>query len=183
MATARHIALLRGINVGGKNRLRMADLAAAFEEAGCGEVRTYIQSGNVAFEAPARTARAAPGLVETILQERHGVMSPVVTRSAGELGEVIGGVPFRGERADPACLHVMFLRDTPSAARARALDPDRSPGDVLELVGREIYLHLPNGVAGSKLTNAYFDKTLGTVSTGRNWRTVLKLAELCGLSE
>ena len=72
----------------------------------------------------------------------------------------------------------MFLADTPTAAQARALDPQRSPGDELALVGRDLYLRLPSGMGRTKITNAWVDRTLGTVSTARNWRTVLKLIEL-----
>ncbi len=180
MAGKRHIALLRGINVGGRNKLRMADLDGVFEEVGCTAVESYIQSGNVVFEAPAQVAASVPGRVEALLAARYGVRSPVVTRTADELAGVVGGVPFAGKRADPACLHVAFLGVRPTAKAAAALDPVRSPGDVFQVVGREVYLHLPHGVAATKLTNAYLDKTLGTVSTLRNWRTVLKLAEMCG---
>jgi len=179
MASGYHIALLRGVNVGGKNRLAMEDLRGLVLEAGGAAPRTYIQSGNVVFEATAAAAKRVPGVLRSLLAERCGVNSPVVVRSAMELAAVAEGVPFRGKMADPASLHVMFLADRPTKARAGALDPDRSPGDAFALVGREVYLHLPNGVARSKLTNAYFDSTLGTVSTGRNWRTVQKLLGMC----
>lgn len=180
MATTRHIALLRGINVGGKNRLAMADLAAEFERAGCREVKTYIQSGNAVFTAPATVAKKAPALVEARLREAFGIESPVIVRTREELASVVKGVPFTGGQADPASLHVAFLAKRPAASRSP--DPDRSPGDAFALVGCELYLHLPNGVAKTKLTNAYLDKTLGTVSTLRNWRTVCKLAEMCGIA-
>lgn len=179
MATQHHIALLRGINVGGKNRVPMEDLRALVVEAGGREPRTYIQSGNVVFEASAAAAKRLAGELEGLLLERLGVKSPVVVRSAAEMAVVVDGVPFKGKQADPASLHVMFLAARPTKTGAAKLDPDRSPGDVFELVGREIYLHLPNGAARSKLTNAYFDSTLGTVSTARNWRTVGKLVEMC----
>lgn len=178
MASLSHIALLRGINVGGKNRLAMEDLRGLVEEAGGKSPRTYIQSGNVVFGASAAAAKRVPGVLQALLAERFGIASPVVVRSAKEMAAVAGGVPFSGKRADPASLHVMFLADTPGKAAAGALDPDRSPGDAFALVGREVYLHLPNGVARTKLTNAYFDSTLGTVSTGRNWRTVQKLLDM-----
>jgi uncharacterized protein (DUF1697 family) len=181
MAGTRHIALLRGVNVGGKNRLAMADLGAAFERAGCSGVRTYIQSGNVVFEAAKAAARKAAGAVGAILREEYGIDSPVIVRTAKEFAGVISSVPFRGAQADAGSLHVAFLAAKPGAARGAALVPDRSPGDVYRLVGREVYLHLPNGVAKTKITNAYLDRTLGTVSTMRNWRTVLRLGEMCGL--
>jgi uncharacterized protein (DUF1697 family) len=103
---------------------------------------------------------------------------PVVTRTADELREVSEQNPFLAAGADAAALHVVFLADRPSPARAAALDPQRSPGDALALRGRDIYLHCPHGVARSKLTNDYFDSKLATVSTARNWKTVLRLLEL-----
>lgn len=183
MASQYHIALLRGVNVGGKNRVPMADLRAMFAEAGCHESRTYIQSGNVVFKAAAAAARSVPARVEAMLAERLGIHSPVVTRTAAELAAVAERfrqeAVFEDARANPASVSVMFLAAKPPKANAAALDPDRSPGDSFVLIGREVYLHLPNGAARSKLTNAYFDKTLGTVSTVRSRRTVEKLLEMC----
>ena len=173
-----HAALLRGINVGGKNRLPMKDLAAMFDAAGCGSVSTYIQSGNVLFEASPALARRIPALVGKAISDRFGYRVPVVLRSAVELRRIARGNPFLKAGADLDELHVVFLSDSPSAAMGRALDPDRSPPDEFALRGREIYLRCPNGYGRSKLTNAYFDSKLSTTSTVRNWRTVVKLLEL-----
>lgn len=169
-----HVALLRGVNVGGKNKLPMKALAAIFEDLGCEAVRTYIQSGNVVFDAP-----SVEGLAERVaarVEADHGLRVPVVLRSAAELVRVRDENPFAD--ADPAALHVMFLRERPAAAKVRALDPDRSPGDAFVVRGADVYLRCPSGVARTKLTNAWFDAQLGTVSTARNWRTLGKLIEL-----
>lgn len=173
-----YVALLRGINVGGKNRLLMADLAEMFARAGCADVRTYIQSGNVVFAAGAAAAGRVPRAVPAMVLERFGFAPSVIVRTGSEVAGVVAGNPFLEEGADPAALHVGFLDGAPSAARIASLDPDRSPGDRFAVKGREMYLHLPNGVARSKLTNAYLDRALATMSTFRNWRTVLKLAEM-----
>jgi uncharacterized protein (DUF1697 family) len=166
---------LRGINVGGKNKLAMKDLIALFEAAGCAQVTTYIASGNVIFEASARVARAVPAAVTAAIEARFGLAVPVVIRTAAELDAVVASNPFP-DGLD--ALFVMFLADRPAPARIAALDPARSPGDSFRVVGREIYLHLPNGAARTKLSNAYFDGKLATVSTGRNWRTTLTLRDL-----
>ncbi len=173
-----HIALLRGVNVGGRNKLAMRDLAAIFEACGCEDVRTYIQSGNVVFSAPRALAKQVSRCVEEAIAQRFNITSPVITRSAKELADAIASVPFRGGDADESKLHVAFLARKPHRAAVESLDPNRSPGDVFAVMGREIYLHLPEGVARTKLTNDYFDKALGTTSTVRTWRTVLKLAEM-----
>jgi len=176
-----HVALLRGINVGGKNKLPMKDLAAMFTEAGCDDVRTYIQSGNVLFRARPALARRVPELVTRAIADRAGLRVPVVTRTAAELAKVVSANPLLRAGADHAKLHVAFLAKQPAAGRVAGLDPDRSPPDEFVVRGREIYLHCPGGVARTKLTNDYFDSRLATTSTVRNWNTVLKLLELSRL--
>lgn len=154
----------------------MRDLAAAFEEAGCEDVRTYIASGNVVYRASAALARRVPALVEAAIATRSGFESPVVTRTAAEMDAIVQANPYVREAAkNHKTVHVAFLRDRPSAAQVSALDPDRSPPDTFVVKGREVYLHLPNGVAGSKLTTMWLDARLGTVGTWRNWRTVESL--------
>jgi len=170
------IALLRGINVGGRNKLPMKELAALFTASGCADVRTYIQSGNVLFRAE-RAGRIAERIAADIAQ-RFGYRVPVVVRAAAELRRVVDGNPFLAEDIEAGRLHVAFLAQAPAAAAVAALDPRRSPPDRFQVVGREVYLDLPNGVARSKLTNAYFDSKLGTVSTLRNWKTVCTLLDL-----
>jgi uncharacterized protein (DUF1697 family) len=178
MGKSRHVALLRGINVGGKHRLPMKDLVTIFEAAGAADVQTYIQSGNIAFAGSATLARRLPGVVEAAISKQCGFEVPVVIRSAADMRSVVDGNPFLAEGADEAALAVAFLAAKPSAAAAKSLDPERSPPDRFVLIGREAYLHLPNGAARSKLTNAYFDTRLRTISTARNWRTVLKLLSM-----
>jgi uncharacterized protein (DUF1697 family) len=178
-----HAALLRGINVGGKNMLPMKDLAAMFTDAGCASVSTYIQSGNVVFEASPALARRIPTLIERAISDRFGYQVPVVTRTGAELRGIVRGNPFLRPGVpgvDDGALHVAFLADSPAAAKVKVLDPNRSLPDEFAVRGREIYLHCPNGYGRTKLTNGYFDSALATTSTVRNWRTVLKLLELAG---
>jgi uncharacterized protein (DUF1697 family) len=168
----KHVALLRGINVGGKNIVPMKDLAALFTAAGCRDVTTYIQSGNVIFAAPASVLKKLPATVTNAF----GV--PAVIRSHDELAAAIRSNPYLAEHIDPKTLHLMFLASLPATAAVAALDPDRSPPCRFCVQGQEIYLHLPAGVAKTKITNAWIDSKLSTVSTIRNWNTVLKLLEL-----
>lgn len=174
--TEHYVALLRGINVGGKNMLPMPELAKMFIAAGCGDVRTYIQSGNVIFKAMPELA--AQLKIAQQIEKKFAIKVPVVLRSASELEEMAANNPFLKAGAAAESLHVMFLMDLPKAGLVKQLDSKRSAPDEFIVRGREIFLKLPNGVARSKLTNAYFDSKLETVSTGRNWRTVLKLLEL-----
>ena len=119
-----------------------------------------------------------PGPIASGIADRFGYRIQVVLRTAADLGETIGNNPFLQAGAPENWLHVLFLASQPDAGRVAALDPLRSPPDAFAVRGRAIYLQLPNGVANTKLTNAYFDSRLATISTGRNWRTVLKLFEL-----
>ena len=149
-----------------------------FVEAGCEDIRTYIQSGNVVFRAAPVLADGLSARITTAIAASHGYQIPVVIRTAADLARVVRGNPFLADGADPTKLHVGFLAEAPDPAKVARLDPDRSPPDAFVVRGDEVYLHFPNGVARSKLTNNYLDRTLGTVSTIRNWRTVCKLHEM-----
>lgn len=174
-----HVALLRGINVGGRARVPMDRLREVFVEAGCTEVVTYIQSGNVVFRPP---PGVLGGALSSTLQERidttFGVSAAVVIRTAAEWADLVQRNPFVGVGVDPMTLHVMLLADEAAPDDIARLDPDRSPPDEFVVDGREVYLHHPNGSRRSKLTIDYFERKLHTVATARNWNTATKLAEL-----
>lgn len=182
LGSSTHVAFLRGINVGGKNKLPMKALAELFKEAGCTDVRTYIQSGNVVFRVGSSLVKLVQTSVGEAIERQYGYVVPVVTRTAAALAAALEENPFLkapGE-VDPSHLHVAFLAKKPTAKQVAKLDPERSPSDAFVVSGREVFLHCPNGLARTKLTNAYLDSTLGTTSTVRNWRTVSKLVEMCG---
>ncbi len=176
--SAAYVALLRGINVGGKNKLPMKDLLGMFVQAGCRDTHAYIQSGNVIFRADPDIVAPLPGVITAWIAERFGYRVPVLLRTAEEIGDVIRHNPFVAAGAAEETLHVLFLADRPSAASVDSLDPDRSPPDAFIVRGQEIYLRLPNGAGRTKLTNNYFDTRLATMGTGRNWRTITTLAAL-----
>jgi len=178
LKTSKYLALLRGINVGGKNMLQMKDLAAMFVAAGCSDVATYIQSGNVVFRANEKVASGLSGMISQEIEKQFGIRVPVVLRSAEEMGGVVRGNPFLKMGVAEDLLHLCFLADSPAAEDIARLDVARSAPDAFEMAGSEIYLMLPNGMARTKLTNAYFDSKLKTVSTARNWRTTLNLAQM-----
>jgi uncharacterized protein (DUF1697 family) len=173
-----HVALLRGVNVGGKHRLPMKDLVAMFEAAGCRDVQTCIQSGNVVFRTTRARATRVPGRVAKAVADRLGFEAPVLVRTAAEFRAVALGNPFLRAGADPGTLHVLFLADRPPPGKVATLDPSGSPPDEFVVLGREIYLRCPGGVARTRLTTGWADSILGTISTMRHWRTVLKLVEM-----
>lgn len=177
-ATGKYVALLRGINVGGKNMLPMKELAGLFVAAGCGEVATYIQSGNVVFCADDKVVGRLQNAIMQQVELQFGLKVPVVLRTASEMQAAIRGNPFLKTGAAEEMLHVSFLADRPGPDLVVGLDAMRSAPDEFAVIGREIYMKLVTGAAKTKLTNAYFDSKLKTVSTMRNWRTVLKLAEM-----
>ena len=173
-----YVAFLRGINVGGKNLLPMKELVALCSDAGCLQVRSYIQSGNVILRASPGLAARLPGVIGAQIEKRFGHKPPLVLRTQEQLAHVFANNPFLETGSPQEMLHVMFLADAPTPAAVNALDPNRSPPDTYIVSGPHIYLRLPNGMGKSKLTNAFFDSKLATVSTARNWRTIGNLLEL-----
>ena len=173
-----HVCLLRGINVGGRHKLPMADLVKMFEAAGCRDVRHYIQSGNVVFSAGRSVAAAVPGTVGRAIFDSFGFDAPLILRTASAFTGIIHRHPFVEICDDPRQLFVGFLADRPTAGAVRRMDPSRSPHDRMEVHGGEIYLMLTKGVSGSRLTSDWLDRTLNTTCTVRNWQTVNRLAAM-----
>lgn len=157
----------------------MTGLVTLFEKLGCENVSTFIQSGNVIFEAKTPVLKNLELATESLIMKRYGIKAPVILRSTEEFHQAIKKNPFARAGTDPASLALMFLKDKPSAEARKTLDSNRSPGDFFELQNREIYLNLCNGFAKTKLTNSYFDSKLKTICTARNWNTALKLLSLC----
>lgn len=177
-ASKTFVALLRGVNLAGRNKVPMSDLRSALEALGLEDVLTYIQSGNVIFRSGRGGARELAGRMEKTIADAFGIEVAVLLRTPAELEKVAAGNPFLQRGADPSKLHVVFLSGKPAKTAAARLDPERSPSDEFELSGRELYLHLPNGFGRSKLTVDYFERCLGVAATARNWRTLAKLVEL-----
>ena len=175
------VALLRGINVGGANRLPMADLRATMQVLGLKNVATYIQSGNVVFDTPGSDTSGEETLARRMreaIAERHGVDVPVVLRSADELLHSVTAHPAAESGIDPKLLHVLFLDREPSADTSVPIDPHQFEPDHWTITGREIYVTYPNDSARSKLTIDVFERALGVAATARNLNTVRKLAAM-----
>lgn len=173
-----YVALLRAVNLGSHGKVPMAGLRSWCEDLGFGDVATYIQSGNVVFTAVGTDEDEVGVVLGDRIEQECGVRTPVLVRCGDELGDAVAANPLYDPAIEPKFLHVVFLSEAPAADRVAALDPDRSPGDVFAVDGRHVYLHYPGGSGRSKLTNDYLERTLGTVSTARNWNTVVKLHEL-----
>jgi len=166
------------VNVGRGRKLPMPALRTALEEAGCTDVVTYIQSGNVVLTPPAPVPEPLGPWLERIVAGVGGFDVPVVLRTRAELERTVAANPYPD--AGGTQLHVVFLDERPGAGVLQGLDLDAFAPEACTLVGRDLYLHLPNGMGRAKLPVALEKATRGTkgVGTARNWNTVLKLVEL-----
>ena len=174
-----HIALLRGINVGGHAMLAMADLRELLNTLGFRDARTLLQSGNVVFSGGARGGAPLEAQLEKETLKRLGLRTAYLVRSVDEWADVIARNPFPGEaKRDPGHLVVMFLKAAPEADAVGALSAGISGREVIRADGRHLYITYPDGQGRSKLTGTLIEKKLGTIGTARNWNTVLKVAAL-----
>ena len=175
----RYVALLRGINVGGNTMIKMEDLRKMFEDLGFENVVSYINSGNLAFDVSGKPNES--GLVtkiEKAVEDHLGKPVLVMVRKQKDIENVLANNPFDGQFASHKEMHVLFLKDKMSAATEKLLLESAPEAERFEVVGREIYCHLPMRVADSYLGRGQFEKKLKISVTARNWRTVQKLAEL-----
>jgi uncharacterized protein (DUF1697 family) len=183
-----HVALLRGINVGGRNKVAMGDLRAVVASLGHTDVATYIQSGNVLFTTRGTDDRAIAAALEEAIAGTLGVRAAVVVVSRGELARVVAGNPYADE-ADPKRVHAIFYGDEAGAERVAAVAAaeqraaEQGGRDAATVAGRVVYLHTPDGLGRSKL--AEFLSRTGTPGlrpggTARNWATVTQLLTRCG---
>jgi uncharacterized protein (DUF1697 family) len=174
-----YIALLRGINVGGHKRVPMERLRGLCQGVGFEEVETYIQSGNVVFNADRHTpAQLVKKIEEKILAE-FGFPASVITRTTGELEKAIKNNPFLQEsKSDPARVFIAFLAQAPRADAARKLDALATPSEQVRHAGKETYLYYRDGMGRAKLTGSVLERVLGVTATARNWNTVTKLYQM-----
>ena len=165
----RTVALLRGINVGGHRKVPMAELRGLCVELGFTKVRTYIQSGNVAFD---HDVAAPDALLASAIGQRFGFEVPVVTRTRQQLVEARDACPYA---PDPKRLYVLWLS---RSVQSHDLEPDRSPGDLFTVDGDRVYVLYAVGAGTTRLTLDWFDRRLGCSATARNWRTLETLVDL-----
>ena len=174
--SANRIALLRGINIGPRQRVSMPDLRALIEGLGYTDVETLVQSGNVIF-----TSRAAPATLEKKLEQeieqQLGVDPAVVVRTRDELAAAIEANPFKVPQ-NPKDLHVTFLSGAPDNDAVKKLETADFPPDELRFAGREIYILYADGMGRSELAKQLGRAKLGVAATDRNWNTVTKLLEM-----
>lgn len=172
-----YVALLRGVNVGGHNRLAMADLRALLADLGHGDPRTYVQSGNAVFSSD-RTDDIGRELAQRLSADLD-VTATVMIRTADELTAVAAANPYSEPAdADPTKVHVAFLSAEPADPSVFDVEPDDYAPEELTAGDRVLYLHLPDGIGRSRLAEDVSRRTSGVAVTVRNWRTVARLLDL-----
>lgn len=176
------IALFRGINIGGHNKLPMKELVAVMEKLGLQNIRTYIQSGNVVFRARAGDAAQLAAQIGAAIRKSHGFEPKVLLLDAVGLEKIIKANPFPEGEAEGNTLHFIFLAEIPPNPDLAGIEKIRAASERCELKGNMFYLHAPDGIGRSKLA-ANMERLLGVPMTGRNWNTVSKLREMVGMGQ
>lgn len=169
-----YVALFRGINVGGRNRLPMRDLVDLLTGLGLRDIHTFIQSGNVIFRSEGLDTRALADDIRAAVGESHGFVPQVLLLELEELQDAIASNPFPEAEAEPKSLHVFFLASVPQNPDLEGLARVKRDSERFVLRGKVFYLHAPDGIGRSKLA-ARVEKALGVAVTARNWRTVGKI--------
>lgn len=174
----RYVALLRGVNVGGRNMVAMAEVREAITTMGFSGVTTLLQSGNVVFHGPVRAPIRLERQLEAAIEQRFGLKADVHVRTPDEWSAVIASNPFQVEaKKDPGRLLVTLFRAPLDAAKVEALRNLITGPERLHADGRHLYMFYPAGMGNSKAARLV-DRTLGAAGTARNWNTVMKLATL-----
>ena len=171
-----YIALLRGINVSGKNKILMTDLKNLFEKLQCIDVKTYIQSGNVIFKSDIKDKEDLANLISLKIEDTYGFKIPVIIKKDTEIQQIITNNPFYSDNVDTKKLYVTYLDSAPKdITKLKAFDFGK---DVYAIVEDVIYLKYDIGAGKTKLTNAIMEKKLNVIATSRNWRTTNKIKDL-----
>jgi uncharacterized protein (DUF1697 family) len=178
------IAMLRGVNVGGYQKLKMEALRTLCGSLGLRDAQTYIQSGNLVLREDAAEPATLARRLEDGIEKTFGFRPEVIVRTAADLRKVIAKNPFATRAGiDPSRLLVSFMASAPTPqARDQVLALPCDPEE-LRFHGRELFIYYPNGMARPKIPMARIEKLLQRSSTGRNWNTVLKLMAMAEILE
>lgn len=171
------IALFRGINVGGNNMVPMKELRSIIEREGCGDVRTYIQSGNAVFGTAVKDRAALESCLTAAIAKRYGFEPRVLILTVKELERAAAANPFPAASNDPGRLHLFFLAERPNHPDLKRIAALATGSERFALKGQVFYLHTPDGFGTSKLATRV-EQLLGVKATARNWRTVTTLLEM-----
>lgn len=176
------ISMLRGVNLGTHNRIKMDALRAMYESLKLQRARTYVQSGNVIFRTNEKNTTKLATKIQDAIEKKFKFRPVVIVRSTEELRSSIAATPFEKSRnLEPGKILVSFLvAEPPEAARAKlkALTSAKSYPEELHLIGRELYIYFPNGAGKSKLPWSQLEKLVNVTGTARNWNSVMAMLEI-----
>jgi len=176
----RYVALLRGINVGGKNMIKMETLRSTFESLGFKNVKSYINSGNIAFDVstPELPDAKLSAMIHDAIKKDFGFDISVMVRSMDEINEIVKHNPFNGQFENDKYMHVFFLDRELSNGHQDLIDSINNEDERIEVRGRTLYCCLKISILDSVVGKGFIDRKLKIPATARNWRTVTKLAEM-----
>src|SRR5947209_4025410 len=173
------ISMLRGVNIGPHNRIKMDALRALYESLNLEEPRTYVQSGNVIFRTKEKNTKKLAVIIQDAIQKEFEFRPAVILRSTDDLRRAIAATPFdRGRNLDPGKILVTFLADNPPTAAAPKLAGLNGYPEEIHLRGRELYIYFPNGSGRSKLPWSQVEKLVGVTGTARNWNSVTAMLHI-----
>jgi uncharacterized protein (DUF1697 family) len=174
-----YICILRGINVGGNKRIKMDALRQMFTELGYANVQTYIQSGNVVFNASETDIQALQTTISDKIRDTFGFEVHVLVLSASEIAAAVSNNPYSTDLAKgPATIHLTFLSHLPDHTLLDKIIPSNYLPDEFICLGKVVYMHCPNGYGNTKLTNTFFENKLKVTATCRNLKTSMELAAM-----
>lgn len=172
-----YVALFRGINVGGRNKLPMDELVQVLKRLGLRKIKTYIQSGNVVFESDNVKESVLSEKLSKAIEASHGFAPQVIILSIEEFNNAIAANPFQEAESNPKSLHLFFLKSEPQDPDWETLEKKKRDSEGYSLINKVFYLHAPDGIGRSKLAQGV-EKALGVAATARNWRSVCQIMAL-----
>ena len=178
----KYISVLRGINVSGHKKIKMADLKEIYQSLGFESVSTYIQSGNVIFQSSSTDKGDLKKIIEKEIKRKYDFHVPVTILTEQELKEIVDSCPYEEAKMEENGTRILvtFLQSDPPSESQEALKEYVKSPEKLTIQGSEVYLYCPNGYGKSKLSNTFLENKLGISATTRNWKSVKKLCELSG---
>jgi uncharacterized protein (DUF1697 family) len=169
------ISMLRGVNVGGHNKIKMDALRALYESLKLDSPRTYVQSGNVIFRTKEKNSAALAKKIQSAIERKFGFRPEVILRTTGEMRTAIAASPFAGRNLEPGKTVMTFLAGDARLEAANELLALKNFPEELHLLGRELHIYFPDGIGKSKLPWPKIEKLLATPGTARNWNSLTRM--------
>lgn len=174
-----YISILRGINVGGRNKIKMDALMSLYKNLDFVNIRSYVQSGNVIFSSKKNDVKVLENQISLQIKKAFGLDVPVFVLNVNTLKDIIKGNPFtKDNKKNSAFMHVTFLSNQPKQFDKESIYKKRSENEEIAFVSNAVYLYCPNGYGNTKLSNNFLERKLNVPATTRNWKTTTELFTL-----